>query len=178
MEATEVKINDQQLQTAWNGYMAVYEDPTWGLKASEEDAVFSMLQAVWPDKYADAKFTTVMRDDERMIAAMTQVENLNYNEPWQGDPDDAKRFISAVLGIVVAQIHFSDGDRVELVDYFDRFPHFLVAPGATGVVSSVENNLLCVKMDETIAGCEEWDNEIVFVLPEEAAEVLNVKVVS
>lgn len=177
MEATEVKIDNEQLQTAWNGYVAAYQGD-WGLKASEEDAVFSMLQAVWPDKYAKADFVAAMRDDARIARAVEIVYDLNNSDPWNGSEEDAKRFISDVLGVVIGQIGFKAGDRIELTEWVERFPSFQVAPGATGVVTSSEDTLLCVKMDEPIAGCEEWDNVVQFVLPEEAAEVLHVKVVS
>jgi hypothetical protein len=62
------------------------------------------------------------------------------------------------------------GDRVELVEYVDRFPFFQVAPGATGVVTEAREDLVLVKMDEFIKGCEEWDNELVFNLPDDAEE--------
>jgi hypothetical protein len=54
------------------------------------------------------------------------------------------------------------GMRVQNITSIDRFPHFrLDSVGLTGIVTVVEEeNLILVKMDEPIAGCEPWDNEI------------------
>jgi len=70
-----------------------------------------------------------------------------------------------------------EGDRITLAEYVDRFPFFLVEPGATGTVTEASDKLITVKMDAHIDGCEEWDNEIIFNLPddgEEAAVALQV----
>lgn len=64
-----------------------------------------------------------------------------------------------------------DGDRVELANYVDRFPFFQVAPGATGTVTEASENLVTIKMDEFIDGCEEWDNEVIFNLPDDHEEL-------
>lgn len=53
------------------------------------------------------------------------------------------------------------GMRVRTIAYIDRYPFFLLDQvGLTGMVTSVEEHLILVKMDELIPGCEEWDNEI------------------
>lgn len=72
-----------------------------------------------------------------------------------------------------------EGSRIELVDYADRFPFFLVPPGAKGTVTEVSDNVVCIKMDEHIDGCEGWDNEVIYNLPEYEEELRSaVKVIS
>src|SRR6266446_9475397 len=54
-----------------------------------------------------------------------------------------------------------EGMRVCNVRYIDRHPYFLLNQiGLTGTVTSVEKHLILVKMDESISGCQEWDNAI------------------
>ena len=54
------------------------------------------------------------------------------------------------------------GSRVELVVDVDRYPHFVAPAGATGTV--VEHGdpgiVLAVRLDEPVAGAEDWDNEV------------------
>jgi hypothetical protein len=58
------------------------------------------------------------------------------------------------------------GTRVRLRHAVDRFPHFLVEAGALGTVSHTPggdpSGTLCVRMDEHVAGAEDWENEIVW----------------
>ena len=68
---------------------------------------------------------------------------------------------------VVRKIHeahkpFPVGARVVTLEPIDRFPHFMVGAGRTGTVSVSDDHTLAVKMDDPIAGAEEWDNEIVW----------------
>lgn len=169
-------IQDERLAAAFKGYNSVYIDES-GIKPSDEDAVFAMLRAVWPERYADADFVNTMRE-ERMSEAVDAVYRyVQSSDGWNGKPDDAQRFISDVLGIVTAYTEINVGDRIELTEWVERFPSFQVPPGATGVVTDA-GALVSIKMDNPIAGCEEWDNEVQFVLPEEAAEILHVKVVA
>lgn len=55
--------------------------------------------------------------------------------------------------------------RVKLIDEWDCLPDFIAKAGATGTITMVDlalgNEMVRVKMDEIIEGCEEWDNEIV-----------------
>lgn len=54
---------------------------------------------------------------------------------------------------------FKVGDRVRLLQAVDRFPDFIAPAGLLGTVDAVEiDGSLAVKMDATIAGCEEWNN--------------------
>lgn len=56
---------------------------------------------------------------------------------------------------------FKVGDRVCLTRDVDRFPDFIARKGMVGTVCTVEiDGALAVKMDDTIAGCEEWDNQV------------------
>jgi superfamily I DNA and RNA helicase len=56
---------------------------------------------------------------------------------------------------------FKVGDKVVLARDVERFPSFIAKAGMTGTISRVEDNGdLAARMDETIAGCEEWNNEI------------------
>jgi len=52
------------------------------------------------------------------------------------------------------------GDEIRLIQDVDRFPHFVAKKGATGVVSEVRTDLICVRMDEKIPGAEVWDNDL------------------
>lgn len=54
------------------------------------------------------------------------------------------------------------GQRYELVEVVDRYPHFQVPPGRRGTISDISDGTISLRMDEHIYGCEEWDNEIVF----------------
>lgn len=56
------------------------------------------------------------------------------------------------------------GDRVRLRHDVDRYPHFLAAGGSLGTVTSADQDVVCVRMDDFIAGAEDWDNEIVWSL--------------
>jgi len=54
------------------------------------------------------------------------------------------------------------GDRVRLIVDVERYPHFIAKKGSTGIVLDVNPNdwpkTIAVKLDEPLAGCEEWDN--------------------
>jgi hypothetical protein len=58
------------------------------------------------------------------------------------------------------------GDRITLIDEVDRFPHFIASKGAKGTVEFTEADTICISMDDHIDGCEEWDNEIVWIVGE------------
>lgn len=42
----------------------------------------------------------------------------------------------------------------------DRFPHFLVPPGATGQLVLLTEKEAAVKLDVPLHGCEDWDNKV------------------
>lgn len=60
------------------------------------------------------------------------------------------------------------GDRVELARDVDRFPHFLAPKGLTGVVSSLDEYVITVRLDEHLDGAEDWENEICWETSEQA----------
>lgn len=60
------------------------------------------------------------------------------------------------------------GDRITLTREVERFPHFTVEADATGTVTEATRDLVTAKMDEFIAGCEEWENEIVWTRDDDA----------
>ena len=67
------------------------------------------------------------------------------------------------------------GDRVRLRYDVQRYPHFQATLGMTGTVQTIERDNgdlrhLYVKMDDTLADCEEWDNCIVWTFPEDDHE--------
>lgn len=50
------------------------------------------------------------------------------------------------------------GDRVVLTTEVDRFPHALVPSGLRGTVESANDEVIALKLDETIPELAEWDN--------------------
>lgn len=60
--------------------------------------------------------------------------------------------------------------RVRLRQAVERFPFFIAREGRTGYIVEMNSDLISVRMDEPIPGCEEWNNEILFSLPEDQAE--------
>lgn len=52
------------------------------------------------------------------------------------------------------------GRRVRLVRSVDRFPDFSVLEGKTGTVVLADMEEIWVRMDEFIAGAEQWDNQV------------------
>jgi hypothetical protein len=54
------------------------------------------------------------------------------------------------------------GSRVELVADVERYPHFIAPAGATGVVVDLGDPgiVLAVRLDEPLAGAEDWRNEV------------------
>lgn len=58
------------------------------------------------------------------------------------------------------------GDRICLVDYVERYPNFIADPGMTGTITTIDGFEIWAKMDKHIDGCEEWDNEILWIIGE------------
>lgn len=71
------KITTKQIDAADKALERLYSDPVWGLKASEDDAVFAVLQAVWPELYANADYEKVMRDGGAIEAATQRIWEIN-----------------------------------------------------------------------------------------------------
>jgi hypothetical protein len=71
--------------------------------------------------------------------------------------------------IHTARTELPEGTRVRLTESVERFPHFRVGAGGLGTVTENDPaNTLCVKMDDPIPGCEDWDNEIVWSQEDES----------
>jgi len=52
------------------------------------------------------------------------------------------------------------GSRGRLRRSVDRFPHFVAQAGATGTVTEATDSLIALRLDESLPGAEEWDNEV------------------
>jgi hypothetical protein len=54
------------------------------------------------------------------------------------------------------------GTRVALTRDVDRYPHFIAPNGATGTVvdHGDPSIVLAVRLDDRLAGAEDWDNEV------------------
>jgi hypothetical protein len=59
--------------------------------------------------------------------------------------------------------------RVVLAKDVERYPHFTAYAGSVGTVVYSTDDFFSVCFDEPIEGCEEWDNEVVWV-PEDDDE--------
>jgi hypothetical protein len=64
------------------------------------------------------------------------------------------------------------GERVRTLWPIDRYPHFVVAPGSAGVVTTCEQGLCTVRLDDPVPGMEEWDNELCFTTDDAASQGL------
>ena len=64
---------------------------------------------------------------------------------------------------IVAGYHF------KLFRQVDRFPDFLAPVGLTGIVTVVDDSGVWGRMDQHIAGAEQWDNQIHWQTPEDFA---------
>lgn len=52
------------------------------------------------------------------------------------------------------------GQRVRLRMDVDRFPHFVAKAGMTGTVTICDGVHVAVRLDESLAGCEDWENQV------------------
>ena len=68
---------------------------------------------------------------------------------------------------------FREGQRVEFGALLERYPHFTIPAGATGVVDYVDSSLLSVRMDELVPGLEAWENHVDFQ-PEDFAHAVEI----
>lgn len=58
---------------AARAYEEVYSDPVWGLKASEEDALLAVINALYPDFPTGADGIYALRDDPALSELATQL---------------------------------------------------------------------------------------------------------
>jgi hypothetical protein len=61
------------------------------------------------------------------------------------------------------------GARARLRVPVERFPHFQVEAGAEGTLTEATDSLVALRMEETIPGAEEWDNEICWTADDAAS---------
>lgn len=116
---------------------------------------------------------------DRVIAAMQEAEEIGgpENDDYATLMDQIAREAShrakvcrdrmaeewaTLVRMKEAHLAFPVGARVVLAGTIDRFPHFMVKAGATGVVTVSDERTIAVKMDDHVKGAEEWDNEIVW----------------
>jgi hypothetical protein len=50
------------------------------------------------------------------------------------------------------------GTRLRCVREVERYPHFVVAEGATAVIADISEHGVCIHLDEFLEGAQEWDN--------------------
>lgn len=62
--------------------------------------------------------------------------------------------------------------RVKTIIFVDRRPLFEVPPDKFGTVVRAERDCIAVQMDESIEGCEEWNNQVRFI-PDDCGEYWN-----
>lgn len=53
-----------------------------------------------------------------------------------------------------------EGTRVRLARNVERYPHFVAPAGAEGVITTISENLIAVRLDEDVEGADEWNNEV------------------
>lgn len=86
-------------------------------------------------------------------------------QPPSGHPASAAEYlISAVGRHMITHGDYSVGERVQLAYDVERFPNFTVPAGRVGriVVLDEENLRVSAKMREPVAGCEEWNNCVIW----------------
>jgi hypothetical protein len=54
------------------------------------------------------------------------------------------------------------GQRVQLREEVNRYPHFIAPKGATGTITEATTDSVAITMDERLEGAEEWANAIVW----------------
>ena len=59
------------------------------------------------------------------------------------------------------------GYHFKLICQVDRFPDFLTPSDLTGVATVVDDSGVWGRMDQHIAGAEQWDNQILWPTPDE-----------
>ena len=90
------------------------------------------------------------------------VEHPNYPGVWLSDGhDDPGAAIVAAERVWALIAH---GTRLRLTCDVDRYPHFIAPAGSVGTVVDTSDGVVSVRMDNTIAGAEDWDNEVVWSL--------------
>lgn len=54
------------------------------------------------------------------------------------------------------------GTEWHLTSPVERFPHFTARKGMTGIVTEATSEYISLRLTQTLAGAEEWDNEVIW----------------
>ena len=83
----------------------------------------------------------------------------------------AKEAIEEWIGnnVTTQQSDIAAGYRFKLFRLVDRFPDFLVPTGLTGEVTAVDDSGVWARMDQRMAGAEQWNIQIHWQTPDEFA---------
>lgn len=69
------------------------------------------------------------------------------------------------------------GQRVVFLDRVDRYPHFVVPAGATGVLIKYDpTDSIRVRLDYLLPGAEEWRNEVHWTVEADDIEAFHTEV--
>ena len=71
--------------------------------------------------------------------------------------------------VTTQETDIAEGYRFRLFRPVDRFADFLARADLTGIVTAVDNSGVWGRMDQHIAGAEQWDNHIHWQTEEEFA---------
>jgi hypothetical protein len=79
---------------------------------------------------------------------------------WIADAYDTPEEALEAARATLALQALPAGTRARLKCEVWRYPHFKAAEGLTGTVTACEPEMIALRMDEPLAGAEEWNNEI------------------
>jgi hypothetical protein len=124
--------------------------------------------------------TTIDELTDRALAAFWEVVADQFPEAESGDlsPWAAIRLEAmakaAIREWIANNVNTQEDDiatgyRFSLLWQVDRFPDFQAARGLTGVVIAVNDSGVWARMDQPLAGAEQWDNQIHWQTPEDFA---------
>lgn len=103
---------------------------------------------------------------QRANEAFWEVIAKEFPEATTGDfPPDATfdwdlATEKAVRLWIWGNVPFPPGYRFKLARDVERFPHFVARNGSTGTVTVNDDDGVWAKMDHSIDGAREWENEI------------------
>lgn len=103
---------------------------------------------------------------DEALGAFWQIIVLHYPQATSGDlsPERSVKLQLAAQAAVGEWIEnnvpIPTGYRFALNQDVDRFPDFIARQGMTGTVKLVDDHGIWARMDQHIAGCEQWDNEL------------------
>jgi hypothetical protein len=122
-----------------------------------------------------------MYDEDAILAHRVEC-GCGHNEAWcrkcdhemRADDKDPLKLVctnplcDAVFNLHVHAAYYKglglEGRRVRFAEHVDRYPHFAVEPGATGVVTAADRNYIEVLLEDHYVGAEEWQNRCHFYI--------------